>query len=272
MSRLAAALNCLNPLFLSRRSVLSLALASAIGAAAPVAARAEEAVTVFAAASMTNAIQDIAKAYTAKTGVVVRTSFAASSDLAKQIESGAPANVFISADNRWMDYLEQRSLVLKDTRTDPIGNSLVVVVPATKPVKITINSSFDFDTILGKDGKLVTGIPESVPVGVYAKAALTKLGLWDKVRPHVVGAESVRAALALVERGEAAAGIVYATDAAIAKNVVVAGTFPADSHEPVVYPFAIVKGNDTPAAKAFFAYLLGPDAKAVYAKYGFTAK
>ncbi|GGF60611.1 molybdate ABC transporter substrate-binding protein [Azorhizobium oxalatiphilum] len=272
MSRLATALSRFDARFHGRRALLSMALAAVVGAAVPTFARAQEAVTVFAAASMTNAIQDISKAYTEKTKVPVRTSFAASSDLAKQIQSGAPANVFISADTRWMDFMEKNDLVVKDTRVEPIGNSLVVIVPSTKPTKITINSSFDFETLLGKDGKLVTGIPESVPVGVYAKAALTKLGLWDKVRPHVVGAESVRAALALVERGEAAAGIVYATDAAVAKNVTVAGTFPADSHDPVVYPFAIVKGQDTPAAKAFFEYLLSPEAKAVYAKYGFTTK
>ncbi|MGU3493577.1 molybdate ABC transporter substrate-binding protein [Xanthobacteraceae bacterium A53D] len=272
MSRLSPVLSRLQARLPSRRTLLSLAVAGVMAAVAPVAARAQDAVTVFAAASMTNAIQDIAKAYTAKTNVAIRTSFAASSELAKQIESGAPANIFISADNRWMDYLQQRKLIVDDSRADPIGNSLVVIVPASKPTKITINSSFDFGTLLGKDGKLVTGIPESVPVGVYAKAALTKLGLWDKVRPHIVGAESVRAALALVERNEAAAGIVYATDAAVAKNVVVAGTFPADSHAPVVYPFALVKEHDTAAAKAFFAFLLGPEAKAIYAKYGFTSK
>lgn len=258
--------------FLTRRSLLAAALALLAAPTAALPARAQEPITVFAAASMTNALQDIAKAYTAANGVPVRFSFASSSDLAKQVESGAPANIFISADNRWMDYLETRNLIVKDTRVAPIGNSLVLIVPASAPKQVTIGPNLDIDALLGKDGKLVTGIPESVPVGVYAKAALTKLGLWDKVRPRLVGAESVRAALALVERGEAAAGIVYATDAAIAKNIVVAGTFPADSHEPVVYPFALVKGNDTPAAKAFFTYLQGADAKAIYAKYGFSVK
>ncbi len=272
MSRLMSAVRGTPALCLSRRTALAAALSALFIAGAAPLARAEEPITVFAAASMTNALQDIGKAYTAKTGVPVRYSFASSSDLAKQVEGGAPANVFISADNRWMDYLETRNLIVKDTRVTPIGNSLVLIVPASAAKQVTISPALDIDALLGKDGKLVTGIPESVPVGVYAKAALTKLGLWDKVRPRLVGAESVRAALALVERGEAAAGIVYATDAAIAKNVVVAGTFPADSHEPVVYPFALVTGNDTPAAKAYFAYLQGPEAKAVYAKYGFSVK
>ncbi|WP_341990261.1 molybdate ABC transporter substrate-binding protein [Azorhizobium sp. AG788] len=272
MSRLMSSFFQAAPRQVSRRLILAGALAASLAPAAIQPARAQEPITVFAAASMTNALQDLGKAYTAKTGVPVRYSFASSSDLAKQVESGAPANVFISADNRWMDYLETRNLIVKDTRIPLVGNSLVLIVPASAPKQVTIGPNLDIDALLGKDGKLVTGIPESVPVGVYAKAALTKLGLWDKVRPRLVGAESVRAALALVERGEAAAGIVYATDAAIAKNIVVAGTFPADSHEPVVYPFALVKGNDTLAAKAFFAYLQGADAKAVYAKYGFTVK
>ncbi len=270
MSLVSFALQRLATSRFARRTFLSLAL-SALALSAP-AAHAQEAVTVFAAASMTNALQDIAKAYTAKTGVPVRFSFAASSELAKQVEAGAPANIFISADNRWMDYLEQRNLIVKDTRVPALGNTLVVVVPASKPTQITISPTFDFATLLGKDGKLVTGNVDSVPVGVYAKAALTKLGLWDKVKAQIAGADSVRAALAFVERGEAPAGIVYGTDAAIAKNVVVAGTFPSDSHEPITYPFALVKDHDTAAAKAFYAELLSPEAKAVYAKYGFTVK
>ena len=240
------------------------------------AARAEP-VTVFAAASMTNALQDVAKAYGArsesgKPDNPIRFSFAASSDLAKQIDSGAPAGIFISADNKWMDYLESRGLLVPGSRVPVLGNALVLIVPADRPQTVTIDETLDVAALLGADGKLVTGIPESVPVGIYAKEALTKLGLWDQVRPRLVGAESVRAALALVERGEARAGIVYATDAAIAKNVKIAGVFPASSHGPIVYPFALVKGQDTPAAKAFFAYLQGPEAKAIYQKYGFVVR
>lgn len=253
---------------LSRRLVLAAGLSAAL-LGAPTLARAAE-VTVFAAASLTNAIQDITKAYESKSKDIVRLSFAASSDLAKQIEAGAPANIFASADNRWMDYLQSHNLIINDSRTPLLGNTLVLIVPANAPKSVVIDEKLDLIALLGPDGKLATGIPESVPAGVYARAALTKLGLWDKVQPRIVGAASVRAALALVERGEVAAGIVYATDAAITDKVKVAGTFPASSHEPIVYPFALVKGQDTPAAKDFFAFLKGPEAVAIFKKYGFS--
>lgn len=253
---------------LSRRLFIASGLAAAL-ISAPVAARAEQ-VTVFAAASLTNALQDIAKAYGETSKDTIRFSFAASSDLAKQMEAGAPANIFVSADNKWVDYAQSKDLIIPDSRTPLLSNALVLIVPADKARTVTIDDKLDVNALLGPDGKLATGITESVPVGIYAKAALTKLGLWDQFRPRIVGAESVRAALALVERGEAAAGIVYATDAAIAKNVKVAGIFPASSHPEIVYPFALVKGQDTPAAKAFFAYLKGPAAKAIFVKYGFT--
>ncbi|MCK0209624.1 molybdate ABC transporter substrate-binding protein [Starkeya koreensis] len=259
--------------FLSRASAL-VAFAALVGTAlAPAGLRAQEAApTVFAAASLTNAFQDIGKLYKEKTGKDVTFSFAASSALAKQLEAGAPAAIFASADNKWMDYAEGRDLTLKATRVTPIGNSLVLIAPADKAKDVTIDKSFDWLAFLGADGKIATGLTDSVPIGIYAKTALTTLGQWDKLRERIVGAESVRAALALVERGEAAAGIVYSTDAAIAKNVKVIATFPADSHPPVEYPFEIVKGQDTPATKAFFDFLTGPEAKAVYAKYGFVVK
>lgn len=260
----------------SRRMILrsAAALLAAAFIAAPFAgARAQDAApTVFAAASLTNAFQDIGKLYKEKTGKDVTFSFAASSALAKQIEAGAPAAIFASADLKWMDYTDGKGLTLKDTRVTPIGNSLVLIMPADKAKDVTIDKSFDWLAFLGPDGKLSTGLTDSVPIGVYAKTALTNLGQWDKVRERVVGAESVRAALALVERGEAAAGIVYATDAAIAKNVKVVATFPADTHPPVEYPFELVKGQDTPAAKAFFDFLTGAEAKAIYAKYGFSVR
>jgi len=245
-------------------AVLALSLTGAV--------HAQEAPTVFAAASLTNAFQDIGKLYKEKAGVDVKFSFAASSALAKQLESGAPAAIFASADNKWMDYTEGKDLTLKATRVTPIGNSLVLIMPADKAKDVTITKDFDFSAFIGADGKIATGLTDSVPIGVYAKAALTSLGQWDKVKDRVVGAESVRAALALVERGEATAGIVYSTDAAVAKNVKIVATFPADSHPPVEYPFEIVKGQDTPANKALFAFLTGPEAKAVYAKYGFVVK
>ncbi|MCK0196589.1 molybdate ABC transporter substrate-binding protein [Ancylobacter sp. 6x-1] len=258
-----------------RRAVLgAAALALAVLGFGPVArpAQAQDVPTVFAAASLTNAFQDIGAAYTAKTGKKVTFSFAASSALAKQLEAGAPAAIFASADNKWMDYTEGKDLTIKSTRVTPIGNSLVLIMPADKAKPVTIDKSFSFADFLGADGKIATGLTDSVPIGIYAKTALTSLGQWDKIKDRVVGAESVRAALALVERGEAAAGIVYSTDAAIAKNVKVVATFPADSHPPVEYPFEIVKGQDTEANRALLAFLSGPEAKAIYEKYGFVVK
>lgn len=262
----------------SRRHVVrSLALrvvavAALLGTALPVPVRAEAPVTVFAAASLTNAFQDIGKLYKAKTGTEVAFSFAASSTLAKQLEAGAPAGIFASADTKWMDYTEGKDLTLKATRVTPIGNSLVLIMPADKARDVTLDASFDWTAFLGADGRIATGLTDSVPIGIYAKTALTTLGAWDKVKERVVGAESVRAALALVERGEALAGIVYSTDAAVANNVKIVATLPANSHPPVEYPFEIVKGQDTAATRAFFDFLVGPEAKAVYAKYGFVVK
>ncbi|MBS7545625.1 molybdate ABC transporter substrate-binding protein [Ancylobacter oerskovii] len=247
---------------------LAAAAALLIGLAAPLSS-AQAQTTVFAAASMTNALQDIGKLYKEKTGKDVVFSFAASSALAKQLEQGAPAGIFVSADNKWMDYTEGKDLTLKATRVTPIGNSLVLIMPADKAKDVRIDKDFDWLAFLGADGRIATGLTDSVPIGVYAKTALTNLGQWDKVKDRVVGAESVRAALALVERGEAAAGIVYSTDAAIAKNVKIVATFPAGSHPPVEYPYEIVKGQDTPETKAVFDFLVGPEAKAVYARYGF---
>jgi len=229
-------------------------------------------VTTFAAASLTNAFEDIGKAYEAKGKPKVKFSFAASSALAKQMEAGAPANIFASADLKWMDYTDAKGLTMKDTRVVPIGNSLVLVAPADKAKPVTISKGMDIEALLGPNGRIATGLTDSVPAGIYAKTAFTKLGVWDKVQPRIVGAESVRAALVLVERGEVPYGVVYATDAAIAKNVKVVATFPADSHPPVEYPLALVNGHATPAAKEFFAFLIGPEAKEIYKKYGFVVK
>ncbi|GLK72645.1 molybdate ABC transporter substrate-binding protein [Ancylobacter dichloromethanicus] len=262
---------------LAAATVLAVALAAFLGASvAPGALSAGEAPgdppTVFAAASLTNAFQDIGKLYQQKTGRPVRFSFAASSALAKQLEAGAPAAIFASADNRWMDYTEGKDLTLKVTRVTPIGNSLVLIMPADAAKDVTIDASFNWLAFLGADGRIATGLTDSVPAGIYAKAALTSLGAWDTVKPRIVGAESVRAALALVERGEAVAGIVYSTDAAIARNVKVVATFPAGSHPPVEYPFEIVKGQDNPATRALLDFLTGPEAREVYTKYGFAVK
>ncbi|MFG1184953.1 molybdate ABC transporter substrate-binding protein [Xanthobacter aminoxidans] len=253
----------------SRRLIVGLVLSAF--AAAPLPAAAQETVTVFAAASLTNAMQDIAKAYEAKGSKdAIKFSFAASSALAKQMEAGAPANIFASADLKWMDYTDGKGLTLPATRVKLLGNELVLVAPADKAKPVTISKSLDVDALLGPNGRIATGLTDSVPVGVYTKQAFTNLGLWDKIAPRIVGAESVRAALALVERGEVPYGVVYATDAAIAKNVKIVATFPADSYPPVDYPFALVKGQDTPAAKAFFAFIQNPEAKAIFKKYGFS--
>jgi len=199
----------------------------------------------------------------------LRLSFGASSTLARQIEQGAPANLFASADQKWMDYLATKKLIAADTRKDLLGNDLVLVVAGDKPRHVTIGPDFDLSVLLGPNGRLATGDPAHVPVGIYAEQALKKLGLWDGVAPRLARTEDVRAALLLVERGEAPAGIVYATDAAVSKAVMVAGTFPAGSHDPVSYPFAVTKSGDMPEARALLTFLAGPQARAVFVQRGF---
>ena len=198
-------------------------------------------------------------------------SFAASSAIARQVESGAPASLFVSADEEWMDYLAARNLIVADTRTSFLGNTLVLVTPVDRPLTLNIGPGFPLAAALGK-GKLALADPMSVPAGKYSKVALENLGVWSAVETSVVRGDSVRNALAFVERGEAAAGMVYATDAALTKRVAVAGIFPASSHPPISYPLAVVASHDTPAARAFRDYLLGPKAKAVYRKFGFAVK
>jgi molybdate transport system substrate-binding protein len=245
------------------------ALLIALAFAGP--ARAGEGVLVFAAASLTNALQDIGKAYKAKTGKILRLSFASSSILAKQIEAGAPAQIFASADEKWMDYLAKRNLVVKGSRVSPIGNRLVLIAPAASSIApLDIKPGLKLADLLGADGRLAVGDPAHVPAGIYAKQALSRLGLWDAIEPRLARADNVRGALSLVEAGEAPLGIVYATDAANAKKVRVVGEFPADSHAPITYPFAIVAGQDSAEAKQVFAFLTGAEAAAIYAKYGFT--
>ncbi|HUL65005.1 MAG TPA: molybdate ABC transporter substrate-binding protein [Burkholderiaceae bacterium] len=235
---------------------------------APPAARAQE-ITVFAAASLQNALEEIGTVYKQRTGHNAKYSFAASSALARQIEQGAPAAVFASADEQWMDYLQQRKLIVDATRKQLLGNSLVLVVPAGSKAQVDLKPGFDFATVLGSDGRWVTGDPGNVPVGRYAQEALTSLGAWDFAQTRLVRAENVRVALAFVERGEAAAGIVYSTDAALTQKVRVAGTFPASSHKPVTYPFAVVAQHDDPTAREFLAFLEKDEAKAIFRKYGF---
>ena len=235
---------------------------------APLTARAEE-LTFFAAASLADALKDISALWVQAGHQPVRMSFASSSTLTRQIEQGAPANLFASADEKWMDYLAERKLIAADTRKDLLGNDLVLVVAADKPQHLTIDGTLNIPALLGSGGRIATGDPAHVPVGIYAEQALRRLGLWETLAPRLARAEDVRAALLLVERGEAPAGIVYATDAAVSKAVMVAGTFPAANHDPVTYPFAVTKAGDTPEARAFMAFLAGPDGRAVFLKRGF---
>ncbi len=229
-----------------------------------------EPVTVFAAASLTDAMEAAGKAYQSKTGDVVRFSFAASSTLARQIQAGAPADIYASADRRWMDCLDTRGLIDAGTRTSPIANRLVLIAPApARTPPVIIDRNFDLRALLGSDGWLAVGDPDHVPAGIYAREALTTLGLWDTVRHRLARADNVRAALALVARGEAPLGIVYATDARVSKAVKVIGRFPPSSHTPIRYPFAILKGRARPAVATLFAYLTGPEAITIFEDFGF---
>ena len=246
-----------------RRLLLTLALVLSVSTA-----RAADLV-VFAAASLTDALKDIAPLWEKTGGSPLKFSFAASSTLARQMEQGAPANLFISADLQWMDWADQRKLLAPGTRRNLLGNTMVLVMPKDSVKPVTISPTLDLAALLGPDGRIATGDPASVPVGIYAKQALTKLGLWDKAQSRIAGAESVRAALLLVEKHEAPAGIVYATDAAVDPGVAVAGIFPADSHPPIVYPFAVTGAGDTPEARKLLDFLAGPEASAVFAKRGF---
>jgi molybdate transport system substrate-binding protein len=235
---------------------------------APLAARAQE-LTAFLAASLTDAMKDVSAQWAQAGHQPLRMSFGSSSTLARQIEQGAPANLFASADEKWMDYLAEKKLIAADTRKDLLGNDLVLVVAADKPQHVTIGPGANLLGMLGPNGRIATGDPAHVPVGIYAEQALKKLGLWDAIAPRLARTDDVRAALLLVERGEAPAGIVYATDAAVSKAVMIAGTFPADSHDPISYPFAVTKSGDTPEARALMTFLAGPQARAIFVQRGF---
>ncbi|MEA1832574.1 molybdate ABC transporter substrate-binding protein [Methylobacterium durans] len=235
----------------------------------PLPARAAEGPTVFAAASLKNALDDIAASYAKDGKPAPKISFAASNTLAKQIEQGAPADLFFSADLDWMDFLAKKDLIRADTRVSLLSNSIVLIAPKDATIGVTMAPGLDLAAALGS-GRLAMGNVEAVPAGKYGKAALEKLGAWAGVKDRVAQAESVRAALLLVSRGEAPLGIVYATDAAADPNVKVVATFPADSHPPIVYPVAITKDSANPDAAALLAYLRGPGAKAAFEKQGFT--
>lgn len=246
-----------------------LALSVAATEEAKSAPAATDTVVVFAAASLKNALDAVGKQWTAATGRKVTFSFAASAPLAKQIEAGAPADMFVSADLKWMDYAAEKKLIKPDTRVTLLGNKLVLVAPSDSKTTIKIAKGFDLAGAIG-DGKLATGDPKSVPAGTYAKAALTSLGVWDAVAPKIAGTDSVRSALAFVARGEANFGIVYQTDANSEPKVKVVDTFPADSHPPIVYPFAITATSQNPAASDFMAFLKTAPAAKVFEAEGFT--
>lgn len=222
---------------------------------------------VFAAASLANVLGDIDEAFTGRTGIRVTSSLAASSTLAKQIEAGAPADVYFSADLQWMDYLEQRGLLRAGSRQDLLGNSLVLIAPSRSPLEVSIRPGVDLPRLLG-GGRLAVADPDSVPAGIYAREALLKLGVWRSVASRLVRAENVRAALEYVARGDAPLGIVYRTDALVEKRVRIVGVFPADSHPPIVYPVALTRRAGAPAAR-YLAYLTSSDAQPIFRKWGF---
>lgn len=244
-------------------------LAAAMTMAIPAAQADEGKVTVFAAASMKNALDAVNKACAAEVGEEAAISYAASSALAKQIESGAPADIFISADRDWMKYLSDKNLVKADTERELLGNSIVLVAPADQARDVTLEKGFDLAGLIG-DGRLAMGEVKSVPAGKYGKEALESLGLWDSVEGKLAQAENVRAALKLVAAGEAAAGIVYATDAVAEPGVKVIGTFPADSHKPIVYPIAQTADSKDAEAPAWLKCAESETAKPLYEAQGFT--
>lgn len=228
--------------------------------------------TVFAAASLTDALKDVAAAWQKQGHPAPVYSFGASSTLARQIEQGAPAALFASADEQWMDYLAKGNLIVPDTRRDLLSNKLVLIVPANHPQHVAIGPNFDLAGLLGPNGRLATGDPAHVPVGLYAKQALQKLGVWGIAEPRMAPTADVRGALLLVERAEAPAGIVYATDAAVSKGVMVAGVFPDNSHDPITYPFAVIKASDTPQARALLTFMEGAQAREIFVARGFSVE
>ncbi|HZF26795.1 MAG TPA: molybdate ABC transporter substrate-binding protein [Steroidobacteraceae bacterium] len=227
-------------------------------------------ITVFAAASLNDALEQVAAPIQAQ-GVVLKLSFASSSTLARQIENGATADIFISADEEWMAYLDERKLVAKDTWVRPIGNDLVMVAPKDEAPSISLDPKFDIAGLLG-DKRLAVGDPAHVPAGRYARQSLEHYGWWQAVEPHLARAENVRAALALVERGEVPLGIVYATDARASRAVRVVVVFPAASHEPILYSFAAVAGRDNAQVRSILQQITTGNAREIYRKNGFQVK
>jgi molybdate transport system substrate-binding protein len=228
----------------------------------------QQTLTVFAAASMKNALDDVDAAFSKETGIKVVASYEASSALMKQIEQGAPADVFVSADPDWMDYGEKRNLINNATRVNLLGNRLVLIAPKNSAIDhVTIGPGFDLAGLAG-NGRIATGDVRAVPAGLYAKAALEKLGIWASIEPKLAMAENVRAALLLVSRDEAPLGIVYETDAKVDPSVKIVGVFPEDSHPPIIYPVALT-AHAKPDASKYLDFLRTPAAKSIFERYGF---
>lgn len=251
---------------MNRRSRLAALILSA-ALALPAASFAAD-ITVFAASSLKTALDAVAADWEKQTGNHVVISYESSAKLAKQIEQGAPADVFISASKQWMDTLADANLIKPDSRKTILGNTLILVTADKTAPAVTIAQGFDLAALVG-DGKLAMGMIDSVPAGQYGKEALTNLGAWDAVEPKVVQTENVRAALKLVDRGEAAFGIVYASDAVGDDKVAVVGTFPADSHTPILYPAAVIAASTAPEAQAFLDDLSSDEAAFVFTAQGF---
>jgi molybdate transport system substrate-binding protein len=224
---------------------------------------------VFAAASLKNGLDEAAALYEKNSGDTIALSYAGSSALARQIEQGAPADIFFSADIEWMNYLDQNGLVDTDSRVNLLGNEIVMIAPKESDAALTIGPGMDIADLLGTDGRLAMGEFNSVPAGLYAKAALKYYDVWDSLADHIVQTENVRIALAFVANGEAPLGIVYATDAAAEPTVKILDTFPDISHEPIRYPVALTTGNDNPAAAAFLQFLKSSDARPAFENQGF---
>ena len=241
-----------------------------IAALAAGGAGAAERVTVYAAASLTDALGDVARDHTTRTGVRIVQSFAGSSSLARQIANGAPADIYISANPAWMDHLAERGLIVAGTRRDILGNRLVLIAPADRAGQIDIRPGIDLAARLD-GGRLAMGDPDHVPAGIYGREALRHLTVWDTLRPRVARTADVRGALALVARRETTLGIVYATDASISDRVAVVGVFTPDSHTPIRYAAAIVAGRDRPDVRRFFDALSSPEALERFQAHGFAA-
>ena len=253
--------------WLARSAGLMLSLTLACGTQ-PAAAQGTDLV-IFAAASLKNALDAVNAQWQKETGKTAKISYAASSALAKQIEQGAPAQVFISADLDWMDYVAQKNLIRPDTRSNLLGNRIVLIAPKDKAQPVDIKPGFDLAKVIG-DGRLSMANVDSVPAGKYGKAALEKLGAWTGVATRIAQAENVRAALLLVSRGEAPAGIVYQTDAAADPSVTIIGKFPEDTHPPIIYPIALTANASHPDAAGFLAYVKSAKARPIFEAQGFT--